>query len=356
MLTIAATALVASLACACAAWGAAQPLTGGQTQLDINPGLDKALRKEGVVIEAIGPAKLKGRELTLPVASGTGDPGAGAATLVQAGGLKLVSAGKAVVLRRLELDASRKSLRATIAGKRLKLAGIPGAKVELDGFDIRLDGGRLPLSSAGSAALNRVLGLPEVLRPGRSLGALSGVGEPAAVEIGYGTIWMGGPETVFSKLASMHVEMGIWGATQGWAAPGEKYWGFQTTPTTVSPDGLTGILAGAANDGVTMEIFEAPPRNMLLRGPRIDLAGRELSATVSPLSAEGPVTATIATLDYGPAKFQIRPKVGAFELMGIRAVSNQFIADQLNQRFATPGLFQAGETLARITVNLSARR
>lgn len=113
-------------------------------------------------------------------------------------------------------------------------------------------------------------------------------------------------------------------------------------------------MEGAENDGVSMEIFAPPPRQMLLRHPRIDLASHELSATLSPLSMEGPETAAIATLDYSTAKIQVRPKVGAFELMGIRAVSNQFVADQLNARFATPGLFQAGETLARVTMTLSA--
>ncbi len=44
------------------------------------------------------------------------------------------------------------------------------------------------------------------------------------------------------------------------------------------------------------------------------------------------MTGTIATLDYSAAKFQIRPKVRAFELMGIRAMANQFIADQLSAR------------------------
>jgi hypothetical protein len=120
-------------------------------------------------------------------------------------------------------------------------------------------------------------------------------------------------------------------------------------------DASSGIPDGSEKDGVTMQIFAQPPREMLLRHPRIDLATRELSATLSPLSMEGPVTATIATLDYSAAKFQIRPKASAFELMGIRAVANQFIADQLNQRFATPGLFQAGETLARVSVVLHAR-
>jgi hypothetical protein len=40
--------------------------------------------------------------------------------------------------------------------------------------------------------------------------------------------------------------------------------------------------------------------------------------------------------------------------MGIKAIANQFIADQLNARFATPGMFQAGEVLARITLTLHA--
>jgi hypothetical protein len=93
---------------------------------------------------------------------------------------------------------------------------------------------------------------------------------------------------------------------------------------------------------------------MLLRGPRIELATGEMTATVSALSQEGPITEPIGTLDYSAADFQIRPKVGAFELTGIRAVANQFIADQLNTRFLTPGLFQAGETLARTTVTLHA--
>lgn len=162
------------------------------------------------------------------------------------------------------------------------------------------------------------------------------------------------PATTFSKLESLEAQIGIWGASERWAAPGETYFLFQVKPTTVAPDASAGVLEGEPNDGVSIEIHAPPPRNMLLRAPRIDLAARELSATVSALSGGDPETAAIATLDYGAATFQIRPKVGAFELMGIRAVANQLIADRLNERFATPGLFQSGETLARITVTLHA--
>ncbi len=273
---------------------------------------------------------------------------------LEPGALKLAGDGKRVVLRKLQFDGAAGSIGASVAGKRIVLARLANAKSEPAGFDTRVRARRLPLTRAGAGALNRVLGLPEVLKAGRSLGSLSALAKAAAVPVSFGTIAIGGPDTVFSKLESLRVQMGIWGATQRWSAPGENFFLFSIAPTTVAPDASAGVLEGADNDGVTMQIHEQPPREMLLRDPRIDLSTRELSATLSPISTESPVTMPIATLDYGAATFQIRPKVGAFELMHIRAISSQAIADQLNQRFATPGLFQPGETLARITVNLHA--
>ncbi len=289
------------------------------------------------------------------MASGAFDEGAGSATFAQSGGLRLASGGKAVALRRFTLDVSSKSVSATVAGRRMRLAKLWGAMLERDGFDARLRVKRLPLGRAAAAALNRVLGLPEVLRPGRSLGSANGLGEASTVQVEFGSIAIGGPGTAFSKLESLEVQMGLWGGSEKWAAPGETYFLFPVEPAMVATDASAGILESEAGGGVTMQIYGSPPRNMLLREPRLDLAAQELSATVSALSADDPgVTAPIATLDYGTAKFQVRPRVGAFELMDIRAVANQFIADQLNTRFAAPGLFQPGEVLARITVTLHA--
>lgn len=353
-LAIATALLLVVLACAPAAWGADVPLGGGTTRVALTSGLDRALRQEGVAIKPLGPAKLKGHELTLPVTSGSFDPSAESAAFTHAGGFSFVSGGKAVVLRRLRLDASTKSLSAAIGGKRMRLANLGGAKLERDGFDARLKADRLSLTRAAAAALNHVLGLPKVFRPGRSLGSVNGLAEPSEIEIALGRIAIGGPDTTFSKLRSLNVQMGGWGAAERWGEGVETSFLFAVGPTKVAPDASAGILEGEENDGVSMQIEAPPRREMLLRHPRIDLSSRELSATLSPLSMESPVTGTIATLDYSAAKFQVRPRVRAFELMDIRAVANQFIADQLNQRFATPGMFQAGETLARITVTLHA--
>lgn len=148
--------------------------------------------------------------------------------------------------------------------------------------------------------------------------------------------------------------MGLWGGSEAWGEGAEKSFLFPIEPTRVAADVSAGILEAADEGGVTMQIYESPPREMLLRRPRIDLATRELSATLSPLSTEGAVTGTIARLDFSSAQIQLRSRIGALELMGIRAISTQFIADQLNTRFSTPGMFQAGETLARMSAGLSA--
>jgi hypothetical protein len=294
--------------------------------------------------------------VTLPVGSGELDSQEKSAAVDHEGGFKLIAGRRVATVRKLSLDTAAGELSGRIAGKRLEIASLIGLETEHKKFGIEVDLNGLRLTARAAITLNRVLGLHRVFKRGNSLGTLSSVVQPEIVTINNGTISMGGTGTVFSKLESIDVQMGSWGASERWGQEiGEPYFLFAVEPTTVTPDASAGILEGEPNDGVSMQIHESPPRDMLLRGPRIDLASRELSATISGLSAENPVTATIATLDYGEAKFQTRPHVGAFELMGIRAIATQFIADRLNERFATPGLFQAGETLARVTVHLSAR-
>jgi hypothetical protein len=347
-------ALLSAFLCTPAASGAARSLADGEALLRLSGGLDSALRQAGVKVKAVKPAKLAGRRLTASISSGSFDVDAGRGAFELSGGLKLLDGRRTVVLREIRLDAGGKRFSAIVAGKRVQLARLAGAKLADEGFGARLEAPRLPLTRAGAAALNRVLALPEVLRAGRSLGSVDGFGEPSSVDVAFGSIAIGGPDTTFSKLASIGVDMGLWGGSEGWGEGAERAFLFPLGPTTVATDGRTGVLAGGANDGITFQSYSSPPRDMLLRGPRIDLAAGELSATVSGLAGADLLTGTIATLDYSGATFQVRPKVGAFELMGIRAVAGQFIADQLSSRFGSPGMFQAGETLARVTVTMYA--
>ncbi len=334
--------------------GARVVISDGKAQLTLDRNLARQLDREGIGLEGTGAGTVKARVIGLPVVAGAtnGAPGRGALTL--AGGFAFAAGNRIARVAEILVNTGRGQSTAKIAGDHRILAKHGKLKSSPAGFGTRIRIASLKLTAGTAAALNRKLGLNGVFRRGQGLGSLVLVAIPQTVPIAFGNIAIGGPETTFSKLESIQAQLGIWGATQRWTAPGENYFLFEIAPTAVAPDATSGILEASANDGVTMEIHASPPRNMLLRGPRIDLASGELTATVSSLSQEGPITAPIATLDYAAADFRIRPKVGVFELIGIRAVANQFIAEQLNTRFLTPGFFQPGETLARITVTLHA--
>ncbi len=287
--------------------------------------------------------------------AGATNGAAGRGALTLDGGFSFDSGARAARVGEILVNTGKGQSTAKIAGTHRILAKHGRLRSSPAGFGTRIRISDLTLTGGTAATVNRKLNLSGVFHAGQRLGSLTIVAIPESVQIEFGKIAIGGPETTFSKLESLGVQMGIWGASERWAAPGETYFLFPVVPGAVAPDASAGILESEAGDGVSMEIQAPPPRNMLLREPQIDLAARELSARLSALSADDPgVTGTIATLDYSAATFQIRPKVGAFELMGIRAIANQLIADQLNARFVTPGLFQAGELLARITVTLHA--
>lgn len=330
-------------------------ISGGEARLTLDRGLNRALRREDVDLTAIDAATTKGRLITLPVVAGATNGAAGRGALTVDGGFSFASKTRAARVEDILINTGKGQSTARIAGAHRILAKHGPLQASPAGFGTRIRIADLSLTKATAAALNRKLSLPEVFHAGQRLGSLTIVAIPESVQIDFGQIAIGGPETTFSKLESIGVHLGTWDGSERWDAPGETYFLFpvESESASVAPDASAGILESETGDGVSMEIYKGPPRSMLIREPRIDLASGDLSAAVSAMSANDPgERATIATLDYSAAKFQIRPQVGAFELMGIRAVASQFIADQLNQRFATPGLFQAGETLARITVTL----
>ncbi|HEU5251895.1 MAG TPA: hypothetical protein VFU16_01035 [Solirubrobacterales bacterium] len=351
--TLAAAFLMALLVYAPVAQAASLPLGSGTTRVLFTSAFRDALRRDGIFVKSLGPAAVKGRQLTLPVTSGSYDRWAEEAVFAHGGGFKLVGPDGAVAVRKLRLDPEAKSLSAVVAGRRIRFAALVGAELEREGFDARLEVRSLRLTGAGAGALNRVFG-PRMFRSGRLLGLAETLAETSELEPGFGKFSLGGPDTTFSRLRSMGVEMGLWGSSEAWGEGAEKSFLFPIEPARIASDLSAGVIDGGQRSGVTMQKYESSPREMLLLHPRIDLATRALDATLSPLSTEGAVTGTIATLDFGTARIQFRARIGALEVMGVRAVSTQFMADQLNERLSAPGTFQAGETLALMSINLSA--
>ncbi len=101
-----AAALAAALVSVPAAAAATVPLSAGETKLTLTAGVEKTLRREGVLVKPLGPAKLKGRRLTLPLGSGSFDPAAGVATFACRGGFEFVAGKRVAAVRGLKLDTS----------------------------------------------------------------------------------------------------------------------------------------------------------------------------------------------------------------------------------------------------------
>lgn len=353
MIALAGALLVSALMYVPLAPAASVPLGGGETKITFTSGFYKALSRQGIAVRSLGQAELRGRRLTLPIESGSFDSGAPVATFGHGGGFKLVGAKAPLVLTKLMLDSATKSSSAVVAGKRLRLAFLGGSELEPEGFDARLKVKRLHLTGAGAGVLNRLVGA-QAFRAGLVLGSAETLAEPTEIEPRSGKISIGGPDTTLTKLQGLKVDFGIWGATEVWGEGVDKSFLFPIQPTRVAADASAGIVVSEPNDGLTMQRYEPSGHDLLLRDPRIDFATRELSATISPLSTEGPVTEAIGSIDFGAATVRFRPRIGVLEMSGIRALSNQFVADQLNDRLAFPGRFQAGETLARMAIILRA--
>lgn len=160
---ILAAALFALLAFAPLASAAPDPVGSGTTTITLNAGFAKALKKGGVKLLKIAPAKVKGKTVTLPIAPGPStlmDPLTGQGNLVHSGGIKLKAGKKSVSLTSFELNTTAKTLTVKASGKKLKLATVKGVTATREGFGVKVSVGSIKLTSAAAKKLNKALAQP----------------------------------------------------------------------------------------------------------------------------------------------------------------------------------------------------
>jgi hypothetical protein len=153
-----AAALFALLAFAPLASAASDPVGSGTTTITLKSGFVKALKKRGIKIKKISPASLKGSKATLPVTGGSLDPTTGQGTVTQEGGLKFKAGKKSAAVKSLEVDTTKKSVTASVAGKKMKLATIAGSSFARNGFGVSLTINSLKLTKNAAKQLNKKLG------------------------------------------------------------------------------------------------------------------------------------------------------------------------------------------------------
>jgi len=151
-------ALAALLALAPFASAASDPLASGTTTITLNKGLFKKLKKAGVKVLKVSPTTVKGKKVTLQASGGSLDPTNGQGTIEHSGGIKFKHGKKSAVIKALVLETTTSSLKAKVAGKKMKLASVSGVTVARNGFGANLTIGKLKLTGAAAKQLNKKLG------------------------------------------------------------------------------------------------------------------------------------------------------------------------------------------------------
>jgi len=151
-------ALVALLAFAPFASATSDPVASGTTTVTLNKGFSKRLKKYGIKVLKISPAKVSGRKVTLPVSGGSMDPTNGLGSLELSGGIKFKAGKKSAPVNTLVLETSQSALKGKVAGKTMKIATVSNLTFARNGFGVNVNVGKLKLTGKAAKQLNKKLG------------------------------------------------------------------------------------------------------------------------------------------------------------------------------------------------------
>ena len=179
---ILAAALFALLAFAPFASAAPDPVASGSATITLKSGFVNSLKKKGVKISKINPAKLKGNKATFKVNGGELDPTNGQGTLNLAGGLKFKHGKKSVSVKGLQLNTAKKGLFGKISGAKVKIASVSGYSFTRAGFGVSLKITKLKLTKAAAKKLNKKLNT-KALKGNKLMGSAVAEEQPATVTI-----------------------------------------------------------------------------------------------------------------------------------------------------------------------------
>lgn len=245
-LAVLAAALFALLAFAPFASAAADPVETGSATVTLNSGFVKSLKKRGVKIIKIKPAKLKGKKATFPVVGGEMDPTSGAGTLKLGGGLTFKHGKKKAPVKALVIDTKKKGLFAKVAGKKVKLTTLAGSTYTRAGFGVSLTVKKMKLTKAAAKQLNKKLGFKKGKKPfvgNKMLGKAKAEEQPATVTVlPGGNVTFSANQELLAKLKDVETNASVIPPTT------ESGLGNYLLPImggTVAPSGAAGVVQTA---------------------------------------------------------------------------------------------------------------
>jgi len=258
-LAVLAAALFALLAFAPFASAAADPVETGSATVTLNNGFVKSLKKQGVKIIKVKPAKLKGKKATFPVVGGEVDPTNGAGTLKLGGGLTFKHGKKKAPVKALVIDTKKKGLFAKVAGKKVKLTTLAGWTYTRAGFGVSMTVKKMKLTKAAAKKLNKKLGFTKGKKPfvgNKMLGKAKAEEQPATVTVlPGGNVNFKANQELLLKLKDVETEAKVIAPT---TEKGLGDYELPITGGTIAPSGAAGVVQTAGGLLLTQKLPTSP--------------------------------------------------------------------------------------------------
>lgn len=340
----------------------ANTIARGKTHLKLDRTFSMLLQREGIEVRPAQLAKGRNRLFTLPISGGQIDPGNAFGAVIHDGGLKFKLGKRTATLRDLTLDTAKKSVRARLGHKRLRIASVGGFSFSRNGFGNDITVRTLKLSRDAAAALNTKLHLRGVFKPGLLLGSASSTVEPEW-DTASGSLLLSYDESFLAKLKSLGVELSPFAAQV-----------VGSNPLAYSAPLLNGYIypqldkgSAVAEAGFRMQPEtagpEAPPGPMMSwLAMGLDFETNKLQASVDVRDPSGAAkfdNGPTASLNMAGATVSVNRAARTVTITNLRATLEAHTADLINETFAKPkgkgAVFAGGDPLGTFSVTMQGR-
>jgi hypothetical protein len=342
--------VLAALALVPTAAAQAQPLENASALLQLNAPLAKKLKKVGVRLTALKPASAKGRSLTLPGTEGSLEPRYGSGYLYLGGGFKWRAGKKVATVRRLILNIEKRAFLAVVNGTTMKLAELAPQQLAITGFDFSDAVKSMKLTGRAASTLNRKLGLQEVFKAGRTLGAAIATGRFGELQVTGGDLTLTVDNAFREKLQS--VEADVRSPTVSMTAQSGRL-----------TSGLSGFVTG--ENGLTFfqpnktELGEPIERTIGFITTSISLESGRVSGAANvdfPRPGTLGYSGQLATAPTSPVQFNpATGEAGAILPMALDSAMAALLNETIGASREKPALFGAGEPLGTVTFTARTR-
>jgi hypothetical protein len=176
-------ALALAFVLALAGTAKANPIASGSTSLFLNKGVVNVLKKNGVKVAPIRPAKVQRGAVAFPITGGQLNPSTAVGTIRHSGGLRFQAGKKRLVARNFTVRTGKGNVLVARVGKanvRLLTVDLKRARVGRNGLGINVTRVKVALTGAAANALNKTFRV-RLFKRGLVLGSVVVKTQPGSV-------------------------------------------------------------------------------------------------------------------------------------------------------------------------------